>query len=58
MTTRSGSFGGCILGLAIGDALGYPHEFRTVKQVQKEIAPEGITTFLRLQDPRFTRPCL
>lgn len=49
-------FGGCILGLAIGDALGYPHEFRTVKQVQREIAPEGITTFLRLQDERFTRP--
>src|SRR5688572_24692891 len=56
MTTCSSAFGGCILGLAIGDALGYPHEFRTVKQVQKEIAPEGITGFLRLQDPRFTRP--
>jgi ADP-ribosylglycohydrolase len=53
--TRS-AFAGCIVGLAVGDALGYPHEFRTVKQVQKEIAPEGITGFLRLQDERFTRP--
>lgn len=53
---RERRFAGCVLGLAIGDALGYPHEFRTVKQVQKEIGPEGITDFLRLQDPRFTRP--
>ncbi len=47
---------GTLLGLAVGDALGYPHEFRTVKQVQREIAPAGITGFLRLQDERFTRP--
>jgi ADP-ribosylglycohydrolase len=47
---------GCIVGLAVGDALGYPHEFRKVAQVQKEIGPEGITDFLSIQDPRFTRP--
>lgn len=47
---------GAILGLAIGDALGYPHEFRTVEQVRREIGPAGITGFLRLKDPRFTRP--
>jgi ADP-ribosylglycohydrolase len=50
------AFQGCLLGLAIGDALGYPHEFRSVKQVRAEIGPEGITDFLELQDPRFSRP--
>ncbi len=47
---------GAIVGLAVGDALGYPHEFRTVAQVQREIGPEGITDLLRVKDPRFTRP--
>jgi ADP-ribosylglycohydrolase len=47
---------GSIVGLAIGDALGYPHEFRAVEQVRREIGPDGITGFLRLMDPRFTRP--
>ena len=47
---------GSLLGLAVGDALGYPHEFRTVAQVRREIDPDGITGFLRLMDPRFTRP--
>jgi ADP-ribosylglycohydrolase len=47
---------GAILGLAIGDALGYPHEFRSVAQVRREIGPDGITGFLRLKDPRFSRP--
>ena len=45
-----------IVGLAVGDALGYPHEFRTTAQVKKEIGPEGITDFVRLKDPRFSRP--
>lgn len=47
---------GSIVGLAVGDALGYPHEFRTVEQVRREIGPDGITEFLAMQDPRFTRP--
>lgn len=49
-------FTGCIVGLAVGDALGYPHEFRTVAQVRREIGADGITGFLKLKDPRFTRP--
>lgn len=49
---------GCIVGLAVGDALGYPHEFRTREQVQREIGPEGITTFLAHKDPRFSRPVI
>jgi ADP-ribosylglycohydrolase len=51
-------FQGCVVGLAVGDALGYPHEFRRVKQVRAEIAPEGITDFLSVQDPRFSRPLI
>lgn len=47
---------GAILGLAIGDALGYPHEFRSVAQVRREIGPDGITGFLRLKDPRLQNP--
>jgi ADP-ribosylglycohydrolase len=47
---------GAIVGLAIGDALGYPHEFRSVAQVRREIGPDGVTDFLRLKDPRFSRP--
>jgi len=49
-------FVGCIVGLAVGDALGYPAEFRTRAQLQRELGPEGITGFLRLKDPRFSRP--
>jgi ADP-ribosylglycohydrolase len=49
---------GCLVGLAVGDALGYPHEFRRVSQVRREIGPDGITDFLSLQDPRFTRPVM
>lgn len=45
-----------MLGLAIGDALGYPHEFRKVEQVRREVGPAGITDFLAVQDPRFSRP--
>ena len=51
-----GRLAGCIVGLAVGDALGYPHEFRRVAQVRQELGPDGITDFVALQDPRFTRP--
>jgi ADP-ribosylglycohydrolase len=47
---------GSIAGLAVGDALGYPAEFRTRQQLLREVGPEGITGFLRLKDPRFSRP--
>jgi ADP-ribosylglycohydrolase len=47
---------GSLLGLAVGDALGYPAEFRTRRQLQVELGPEGITGFLRLKDERFSRP--
>jgi ADP-ribosylglycohydrolase len=55
-TTLDDRIAGSLLALAIGDALGYPHEFRSVQQVRREIGPDGITDFVALQDPRFTRP--
>ncbi|WP_224242460.1 ADP-ribosylglycohydrolase family protein [Hyalangium gracile] len=47
---------GSLVGLAVGDALGYPAEFRTRRQLLAEVGPEGITGFLRLKDARFSRP--
>jgi ADP-ribosylglycohydrolase len=35
-------FQGCLLGLAIGDALGYPAEFLTLKEIRKRYGPGGI----------------
>ena len=56
--TRESAAIGSIVGLAVGDALGYPHEFRTVAQVRRELGPEGITGFIRSKDERFTRPII
>ena len=47
---------GCIVGLAVGDALGYPAEFRLRFQLVEEIGPQGITDFIALKDPRFSKP--
>jgi ADP-ribosylglycohydrolase len=47
---------GCIVGLAVGDALGYPAEFRRRTQLIKEIGPAGIEDFIAFKDSRFTRP--
>jgi len=49
-------FTGALLGLAIGDALGYPAEFRSRQQLLREIGPRGIEGFIALKDPRFSRP--
>lgn len=49
-------FVGCIVGLAVGDALGYPAEFRSRAQLLMEIGPDGITDFITLKDSRFSRP--
>jgi ADP-ribosylglycohydrolase len=35
-------FQGCFLGLAIGDALGYPTEFLSLPQIQQRHGPAGI----------------
>lgn len=44
------------MGLAVGDAIGYPAEFRRRKQILSEIGPQGITDFISIKDSRFTRP--
>jgi ADP-ribosylglycohydrolase len=49
-------FVGSIVGLAVGDAIGYPAEFRRRAQLLAEIGPEGITDFIALKDARFSRP--
>ncbi len=36
-------FKGCLLGGAIGDALGYAVEFQKLDQIRKQYGPEGIT---------------
>ena len=38
-------FLGCIYGLAIGDALGYPVEFLRLSEIKDLFGPEGITKF-------------
>ena len=49
-------FVGSVVGLAVGDAIGYPAEFRSRAQLLAEIGPDGITDFIALKDPRFSRP--
>src|ERR1700693_5122563 len=39
-------FTGCMLGLAIGDALGYPVEFMNRDEIAKAYGPAGITGFV------------
>lgn len=38
-------FRACLLGGAIGDALGYPVEFMSLEQIKAQYGPEGITNF-------------
>jgi hypothetical protein len=44
---------GSIVGLAVGDAIGYPAEFRRRAQILAEIGNEGIHDFIALKDPVF-----
>lgn len=41
-------FEGCILGLAIGDALGWPTEFLSVSEIRRRWGPAGVTEFVTL----------
>jgi ADP-ribosylglycohydrolase len=49
--SRLNAFEGCILGLAIGDALGLPAEFRRREQILAAFGPDGITDFTSCDDP-------
>lgn len=47
------AYEGCILGLAAGDALGFPAEFRTRRQILDSFGPAGLTGMVALHDPRW-----
>lgn len=49
--TRIAAIEGCLMGLAIGDALGYPSEFRCRKDILAAFGPQGITDFVSISDP-------
>jgi ADP-ribosylglycohydrolase len=53
MLSYESRFAGSILGLAIGDALGYPSEFRSRKQILSNFPPHGLTDFVAVHDPRW-----
>ncbi|MBP7708382.1 ADP-ribosylglycohydrolase family protein [Candidatus Pacearchaeota archaeon] len=42
-------FLGCIYGLAIGDALGYPVEYMKREEKLRELGPEGVTGFTAME---------
>jgi len=45
MTADVKRYEGCMLGLAIGDALGMPTEFLSLAQIHARFGPEGVTDF-------------
>ena len=44
---------GAIVGLAIGDALGYPAEFRSREAIVDSFGPQGLVDFVGVSDPRW-----
>jgi ADP-ribosylglycohydrolase len=56
---RSAAYEGAILGLAVGDALGFPAEFRSRRQILEAFGPDGLADFVALHDPRWPeRPAI
>jgi ADP-ribosylglycohydrolase len=49
--SRRAAFAGAILGLAVGDALGFPAEFRSRAQILAAFGPAGLTGPVALHDP-------
>jgi ADP-ribosylglycohydrolase len=49
-------FLGSILGLAVGDAVGYPCEFRSREAILQTFPPAGVAGPVALQDPVWPRP--
>ena len=43
--SRVDRFTGCLLGGAVGDALGAPVEFKSLAEIRDEFGPAGITDF-------------
>lgn len=50
---RDSAFQGAMLGLAIGDALAYPCEFRSRATILASFGPAGLTDMVALHDPRW-----
>ena len=42
MISKQQVYRGCLLGLAIGDAMGYPVDTKTWQQIQEEYGPYGL----------------
>jgi ADP-ribosylglycohydrolase len=49
--SRLNAFEGAIVGLAVGDALGYPAEFRRRSDIVGAFGPHGIRGFVSVNDP-------
>jgi ADP-ribosylglycohydrolase len=56
MPSRREAVLGSFVGLAVGDALGFPTEFRRRAQLLQAFGPEGVTDFVRQHDARFSVP--
>lgn len=48
---KRGRFVGCLLGGAVGDALGHPVENDTVEAIRQKFGPKGLTDFVDAQRP-------
>ena len=55
MEERRQKYLGSILGLAIGDALGYPCEFRSRAKILDAFGPDGVTDLVSVDDERWPR---
>ncbi len=42
MISRKSAYRGCLLGMAIGDAMGYPVDTRDISQIRSDYGPNGI----------------
>ena len=42
MISKADAYRGCLLGLAVGDAMGYPVDTKTWKQIQEDYGPYGL----------------
>jgi ADP-ribosylglycohydrolase len=54
-SSRVEAFLGCMLGLAVGDALGFPAEFRRRAKILEVFPPDGLTGYVAQQDERWGR---
>ncbi len=55
-SARQDAIAGSLVGLAIGDALGFPAEFRTRNQILATFGPRGLTDFVAVHDERWPEP--